>query len=139
MTEHRDPADPAGDYWHRLAWSAWHQLDATTSLVIQPKPGIYRLRCQGRLDLIYIGISVRLSSRLGALRRARGRPRHRGHSAAACVAGHEANGEVVEVSWALTEGIDRRELMGLEADLIAACRARFGKSPACQFHGRPLE
>jgi hypothetical protein len=29
--------------------------------------------------------------------------------------------------------------MGLEVDLIAACRVRFGDSPACQFHGRSLE
>jgi hypothetical protein len=55
------------------------------------------------------------------------------------VAGHETAGEIVEVSWALTHALDRRALMGLEVDLIAACRAHFGESPACQFHGRPLE
>jgi hypothetical protein len=55
------------------------------------------------------------------------------------VAGHETTGEIVEVSWALTHALDRRALMGLEVDLIAACRAHFGESPACQFHGRPLE
>jgi hypothetical protein len=35
--------------------------------------------------------------------------------------------------------LDRRALMGMEVDLIAACRTRFGASPACQFHGRALE
>jgi hypothetical protein len=94
----------------------------------------------GHPALIYIGISDKLSSRLGGLRRARSRPpRYRGHSAAACVVQHEARGNVVEVSWAQLENVDRRALMGLEVDLIAACRARFGDSPACQFHGRPLE
>jgi hypothetical protein len=45
----------------------------------------------------------------------------------------------VEVSWAILEDLDRRALMGREVDLIAACRMRFGESPACQFHGTPLE
>jgi len=66
-------------------------------------------------------------------------PYYRGHSAAACIAGHEAQGKVVEVSWAVLEDLDRRALMGIEVDLIAACRMRFGESPACQFHGRPME
>jgi hypothetical protein len=78
--------------------------------------------------------------RLGGLRRARNRPpSYRGHSAAACVAGFEKQGGVVEVSWALPGDIDRRALMGLEVDLIASCRACYGESPACQFHGGPLE
>ena len=90
--------------------------------------------------MIYVGISDRLGSRLGGLRRARVRPPlYWGHSAAACVAGFEKQGEVVEVSWALPGGIDRRALMGLEVDLIASCRAWYGESPACQFHGGPLE
>jgi hypothetical protein len=84
--------------------------------------------------LIYIGISDRLSSRLGGLRRARGRPDKRGHYGAACVAAHEERGKVVEVSWVTASDLDRRELMGREADLIAAHRKWFG-SPACQFHG----
>jgi hypothetical protein len=45
-----------------------------------------------------------------------------------------SQGKVVEVSWAVLEGLDRRALMGTEVDLIAACRMRFGESPACQFH-----
>jgi hypothetical protein len=66
-------------------------------------------------------------------------PRYRGHTAAACVAGYEAQGNLVEVSWTILEDLDRRALMGMEVDLIAACRMRFGQSPACQFHGTPLE
>jgi hypothetical protein len=46
---------------------------------------------------------------------------------------------VVEVSWAVVEDLDRRALMGIEVDLIAACRTRFGETPACQFHGTPVE
>lgn len=141
MAERQDHGDPESPHWGGLAWSRWHQLDSTAERGLVPqKQGIYRLRCQGHPALIYVGISDRLSSRLGGLRRARGHPpRYRGHSAAACVAGHEAQGNVIEVSWALLEDLDRRALMGIEVDLIAACRTRFGESPACQFHGRALE
>jgi hypothetical protein len=106
-------------------WSNWHQLDATAMRGLIPREaGIYRLRCRGHAELIYVGISDRLSARLGGLRRACNRPPgHRGHSAAACVAGYENHSEVVEVSWAPVAGMDRRALMGLEVDLIAACRA----------------
>jgi len=54
------------------------------------------------------------------------------------VAEHRSQGDVVEISWA-TVNDERRELIGLEVDLIAACRRMFGQSPACQFHGGPLE
>jgi hypothetical protein len=75
-----------------------------------------------RAGFIYIGISARLSSRLGGLRRARRRQDKRGHYAAACVAAHEKNGKTVEVSWATVGDMDRRELIGHEVDLIAAHR-----------------
>src|SRR5215469_8730458 len=136
--EYRDLQHPS---WWNFAWSSWQRLDATAEYGMVPrKQGVYRLRCKGHPSLIYVGISVRLRSRLGGLRRARSRPPlNRGHSDAACVVSHEARGNVVEVSWAVLEDLDRRALMGLEVDLIAACRARFGDSPACQFHGGLLE
>lgn len=139
MSENPGRGEPLDPHWGGLAWSGWHGLDATAARGLVPREaGVYRLRCGERV--IYVGISDRLSSRLGGLRRARGRPPlYRGHSAAACVAGFESQGEVVEVSWALAGDIDRRALMGLEVDLIASCRARYGDSPACQFHGVPLE
>ena len=141
MAEKHDHSDPQSPGWENLAWSPWQHLDATAEYGLVPrKQGVYRLRCKGHPALVYVGISDRLSSRLGGLRRARSRPPHyRGHSAAACVADHEAQGKVVEVSWAVLEDLDRRELMGIEVDLIAACRRRFRESPACQFHGGPLE
>jgi hypothetical protein len=141
VAEWQEQGDPGSTYWGNLAWSQWYDLDSTAERELVPaKQGIYRLRCKGRPALIYVGISDRLSSRLGGLRRARSRPpRYRGHSAAACVADHEAQGNVIEVSWALLEELDRRALMGMEVELIAACRTRFGDSPACQFHGRALE
>jgi hypothetical protein len=121
--------------WGGLVWSEWHQLDSAEARAIPREAGIYRLRCRGEPELIYIGISVRLGARLGGLRRARGRQDRRGHYAAACVVGHEQQGKTVEVSWAIVGDMDRRELMGREVDLIAAHRKRFG-SPACQFHGQ---
>ncbi|MGO9077954.1 MAG: hypothetical protein ACLQDY_02780 [Streptosporangiaceae bacterium] len=127
--------------WHDLRWSAWVPVEDIER--VPAKRGIYRLRCQSSKDkLIYVGISDRLSSRLNGLRRALPRARQHmddqtyvGHSAARCVVQHQDRGESVEVSWAEIAGIDRRELMGLEVDLIAACRAAYGHSPACQFHG----
>ena len=140
MAEMHNYSDPQSQDWENLAWSPWHRLDATAEHRLVPrKRGVYRLRCKGHPALIYVGISDRLSSRLGGLRRARSHPRYRGHSAAACVAGYEARGNLVEVSWAILEDLDRRALMGREVDLIATCRMRFGESPACQFHGTPLE
>jgi hypothetical protein len=127
--------DPQGPCWEGLAWSEWYQLDSTEARGIPQVAGLYRLRCRGHRELIYIGISDRLGSRLGGLRRARFREDKRGHYAAACVARHEANGETVEVSWATVREMNRRELMGREVDFIAAHRKRFG-SPACQFHGQ---
>jgi hypothetical protein len=141
VAERQEQGDPGSPYWGNLAWSQWHDLDSMAERGLVPsKQGIYRVRCKGRPALIYVGISDRLSSRLGGLRRARSRPpRYRGHSAAACVADHEAQDNVIEVSWALLEQMDRRALMGIEVDLIAACRTRFGDSPACQFHGEAFE
>lgn len=138
MAEDSGRGDPLDPHWGGLTWSSWYGLDVIAVRGLVPREaGAYRLRCGGRV--IYVGISERLSSRLGGLRRARGRPPlYRGHSAAACVAEFEKQGEPVEVSWALP-GIDRRALMGLEVDLIASCRACYGESPACQFHGAPLE
>jgi hypothetical protein len=127
--------DPHGLQWGGLTWTRWHQLDTTEARKIPAEAGIYRLRCRGESNLISIGISDRLSSRLGGLRRARSREDKRGHYAAACVAAHETQGKIVEVSWATVENMDRRELMGREVDLIASHRKRFG-SPACQFHGQ---
>jgi hypothetical protein len=141
VAEQQSYGHPDSPNWGDLAWSPWVHLDSTAERGLVPRQqGIYRLRCQGRPTLIYVGISDHLSSRLGGLRRARNHPpRYRGHSAAACVAGHEAQGNLIEVSWALLDDLDRRALMGVEVDLIAACRALFGESPACQFHGRAFE
>ena len=130
--EHQDPQDSS---WGGLAWSKWYQLDSAEARAIPREAGVYRLHCYGEPALIYIGISARLSSRLGGLRRARRRQDKRGHYAAACVAAHEKKGRTVEVSWATVGDMDRRELMGHEVDLIAAHRKLFG-SPACQFHGQ---
>jgi hypothetical protein len=107
--------------------------------------GIYRVRIAGKPELIYVGISKRLRMRIGNLRRGAG------HSAAPCVAAHRSQGHAVEISWAPVAASQmnvrrpddqeevKRELLGLEIDLIAAFRRLFGHSPACQFHGKPLE
>jgi hypothetical protein len=122
MAENPGGGELLGRHWGGLAWPGWYGLDAAAARgVVLRGAGVYRLRCGG--GVIYVGISDRLSSRLGGLRRARGRlPLYRGHSAAACVVGFESQGGVVGVSWALAGDIGCRALMGLEVDLIASCR-----------------
>jgi hypothetical protein len=107
--------------------------------------GIYQVRIAGQPELIYVGISKNLRMRIGNLRRGAG------HSAAPCLAAHRSRGHAVEISWAPVTASQmnvrhpddqeevKRELFGIETDLIAACRRLFGHSPACQFHGKPLE
>jgi hypothetical protein len=139
MTDVQSQEDPQDPRWWGLEWTGWQQLDQAFQArdAIPRAAGVYRLRARDCPGLIYIGISDRLSSRLGGLRRARYRVDKKGHSAAACVAAYEKAGKIVSVSWATVRDIDRRDLIGLEVDLIAAHRRRLG-SPACQFHGKLL-
>lgn len=145
----RIQSDPRDQNWGGLAWSEWHSLEDTgNGEGLVPKGrGIYRLQRAGYPELIYVGISDRLRTRISNLRNGARSGGH-GHSAAPCVAAHLSRGDIIEVSWAtvghadirqpVNETEERRKLMGLEVDLIAACRKRFGDSPACQFHGGPL-
>jgi hypothetical protein len=140
--------DPQNLRWSGLSWSEWCPLLKTGDRdgLVPKEQGIYRVRCRshGHPELIYIGISERgLRSRIGSLRRGvRVVPdpvERLGHIAAPCVASHLQAGNAVEISWAALPKMDKRELMGREVDLIAACRRRFRESPACQFHGSPRE
>jgi hypothetical protein len=139
---HSDPRDP---HWGGLDWSDWYTLDETGDGrgLVPVAIGIYRVRRAGSSEPIYIGISDDLRGRISQLRNGSG------HYAAECVAAHRRLGHTIEVSWAsssqmnidqrLSKKEKRRELMGFEVDLIAASRRLFARSPACQFHGSPLE
>jgi len=131
-------ADPRGERWQRIAWQPWLALKdaAATRGAIPAEQGIYRLRSRRGKGLLYIGISVRLTQRLHGLDRAIHRPDHVGHYAGGCVA--LADREGIEVSWVVREGIDKRDLLGEEVDLIAAYRKVIGSSPRCQFAGERL-
>ncbi len=65
MTHLEQQQDPQDLSWAGLAWPEWYQLDSAEARAIPREAGIYRLRCCGEPALIYIGISARLSSRLG--------------------------------------------------------------------------
>jgi hypothetical protein len=136
----RIESDPRHRRWGGLEWSGWYALDKTGNGagLVPTGRGIYRLQRVGHPELIYVGISDRLRSRISNLRNGVG------HSAAPCAAAHLSRGNVIEISWATVsqrgnKDEERRDLLGLEVDLIAACRRLFGQSPACQFHGAPLE
>ncbi len=139
--------------WFGWEWSPWRPLDD----VVRPykkgaeqaprgKQGIYRIRCSGRRGLLYIGqtgptqggIRGRFSALQFAIRQAgvSGRPRAP-HVAGACVAEHIRRGCVSEISWTVTDGMEKRERLGRECDLIAAHRTALGESPVCQFAGMP--
>jgi hypothetical protein len=57
------------------------------------------------------------------------------HVAGGCVWNHKCAGFEIEVSWLDRSAIDRREINGIECDLIAAHRKAERRSPACQFAG----
>ena len=125
--------NPQGPFWQGYEWSAWVDLNAARPERAQ---GIYRVRCQRRRGLLYIGISGNLSARSGKLRRGviEQRP---GHPASQCVREQRCH---PQISWVVLTreavGVGRRELYGIEAELIAAYRAAFHESPDCQWSGR---
>lgn len=116
--------------------TGFSQLDADEARGAPVEAGIYRQRCRREPNLLYIGISDRLRSRLtlGSLRRA-------------SAAGRTRDITLLPVSLRTRRTVrlsmfpgrpgdmDRRELMGREADLIAA-RRRLLDGPARQFHGQ---
>lgn len=121
--------DPRGSFWLGLPWSAWAPLAESDP---QPHQGIYRVR-SGRAGLAYIGMSSNLASRVGTLRRSIGAGRGHLHPAGVCIK-RSSSGQI-EVSWVeLTQS--RREVYGIEVDLIAAYRAEVGESPHCQWSER---
>jgi hypothetical protein len=131
MTYSRVPAhNPRGPYWQGYAWSEWSRIEDARP----PKQrGVYRVR-SGRAGLDYIGISDDLAMRVGILRRC-----HQGRSGAhpACRCIREAPGFVRVSRGTFDEDeVSRRELYGIEVELIAAYRAAIHESPHCQWSER---
>ncbi len=136
--------DPHSSRWGGRSWSPWCALAdaiAPRAAVAPILPGIYRVRCSGRTELIYIGESGRsIRTRLRQLRRGMllaeaGARQNAPHVAAPCIHDHTARGWNVEVSWTSMLGIDKRERRGVEVDLIALYRRVTKASPTCQFAG----
>lgn len=101
--------------WEGHAWSDWYQLDESIraySAIAPNEEGIYRIRCRGDEALIYIGeTGASIRGRFRQLRKAAqyvsaGKPPGPPHVAGGCVYAHEQRGEVIEVSWFTTRGID---------------------------------
>jgi hypothetical protein len=127
----RVPAhNPRGPFWQGYRWEPWVRIEAAGR---EQERGIYRVHSRRR-GLDYIGISDNLASRIGTLRRcfAGGQG---SHPACRCV--HEAPG-VVRISWVelKPDDVSRRELYGIEVELIAAYRAAMHESPHCQWSER---
>jgi hypothetical protein len=109
--------------------------------------GLYRIRCQGRPGLIYIGeTGDSLLSRFRQLRKAmeyarmgkyaaQGKIGGPPHVAGGCISNHTRAGFVIEVSWLRFPNLDSRERKGVECELIAAYRKAMKSNPACQFAG----
>jgi len=143
-------ADVQGNHWEGHNWSQWHTLDsgiASRSVKAPDVPGLYRLRCAGQVGLIYIGeTGSSLRGRFHQLRKAmeyagQGKYSRQGkvggppHVAGGCVLRHKLAGFLIEVSWFDGSGLDRREIKGIECELIAAYRKTKRQNPACQFAG----
>jgi hypothetical protein len=121
--------DPRGSFWYGLSWSTWAPFAESNPRRHQ---GIYRVR-SSRTGLAYIGMSGNLASRIGTLRRSIEAGGGHVHPAGACI--KRSSSGRIEVSWVeLTES--RREVYGIEVDLIAAYRAEVGESPHCQWSER---
>jgi hypothetical protein len=50
--------DPQDLHWGGLAWSDWHLLGSSEARAIPQEAGLYRLRCCGDPELIYVGIRL---------------------------------------------------------------------------------
>lgn len=124
---HRDviqalATDSRGSYWRGLDWSAWASLGDSRPDGVQ---GIYRVR-SGRKGLAYIGMSGNLASRVGTLKRSVDAGGGHFHPAGGCI-NRNSRGQI-EVSWVkLTQS--RREVYGIEVDLIAAYRHEMARVP----------
>lgn len=144
-----DP-DVQGIRWEGHLWSQWYTLgDAIASYAAKApdSPGLYRIQCADQTGLIYIGQTGKsLRGRFRQLRKAmeyasQGKYSNQGrvggppHVAGGCVLKHALAGSPVEISWATCSGLDKREIMGIECELIAAFRKTQKRNPACQFSG----
>jgi len=130
--------------WEERPWSEWYLLDTAIAPGMAKAPntaGLYRLRCRGRVGLIYIGeTGTSLRGRFRQLRKAteyagQGKPAGPPHVAGNCVFKRESAGLAVEVSWVETPQLDSRDRKGVECELIAAYRKTMRTNPACQFAG----
>jgi hypothetical protein len=132
MTGCDEPHDPG---WQGKEWSEWFRLEDVRPPAVE---GIYRVRLasHGR-RLLYIGMSgSSLRGRLGKLRRDVRRGTSREHTAGRVLSAKcGRDPRKLWVSWIDLEGEDRREIYGIEVDLIAAYRQVMRESPACQWHG----
>ena len=139
-----------GIFWEEHEWSQWYGLDSAIALrdAKAPEvPGLYRIRCANQEGLIYIGETGKsIRGRFRQLQKAmeyaeQGKYARLGkiggppHVAGGCVWNHKRAGFDIEVSWLDGSAFDRREIKGIECELIAAHRKSEHRSPACQFAG----
>jgi len=127
--------DPRGEFWQGYEWSKWEALATAKA---PQRQGIYRVLAGRERRLLYIGISGNLYRRLYTLRRGVIQGLKVAHPAVACVRQHWS---VIKVSWVVLEEheTERRELFGIEAELIAAYRSTLHESPTCQWSGRTYD
>ena len=139
-----------GIFWEEHEWSQWYGLDSAIALrdAKAPEvPGLYRIRCANQEGLIYIGETGKsIRGRFRQLQKAmeyaeQGKYARLGkiggppHVAGGCVWNHRRAGFDIEVSWFDGSAFERREIKGIECELIAAHRKTEHRSPACQFAG----
>lgn len=130
--------DPQGGHWQGYEWADWLPLPVVSGRIVPHCQGVYRVRALRRPGLLYIGITGSVANRLNSLRRAVAAGTGRGHIAGRAIS---AVGRPVEVSWTElpVSVVERREVFGIEAELIAACRAVMQASPVCQWSGAKLD
>lgn len=114
----RLPLSPSGTPdsldWMGLAWSVWKPLTTVGLAGVVSGPGVYRIRVES--ELLYIGQSGALASRLRTHRHSAGWPGPVSYSLATTPTGYTS-----------------AQLLEAENDLIAGYFAHTGHAPAMQF------
>jgi hypothetical protein len=114
---------PTADDWCGMPWSAWSPIDDVADDA--DVAGLYRIRRQSVADLLYVGESARIATRV---RVHRGKARDVKHRQATHFAGD------VECSWARGPTLPHQR-EELEADLIGSHLLVVGRGPSAQFIG----
>lgn len=137
--------DPQGNYWQGYEWSGWTEF---RKFLASKAPrghkshsaGLYRFRVRRHVGLVYVGVTTRsirgrLAQHMVYIESVMANADDPAPSLAVSrkLAQYLDSGFQIEVSWVALPKLEKPDLHGVEAELIAAYRATMGSNPECQF------